>query len=76
MAVRDISERSSKMGRDAAILYRNRNPKGADPASYGGLLKLADGSTYWAYIWPRTVNNKEVVELRLVPRKEKNERTS
>jgi hypothetical protein len=56
------------MERGTAILYRNLKPVGTDPASYGGVLRLTNGETYWAYIWPRLVRGKTVVELRLTPK--------
>jgi hypothetical protein len=65
---RDISSRSHQLGRNSSILYRNRNPKGDDPASYYGLIRIADGQTFWAYIWPRLVNGNAAVELRLKPK--------
>jgi hypothetical protein len=67
---KDITARAPCMQRDTAILYRNRKPSGADPASYGGLLRLADGQTFWAFIWPRLVRGRPVVELRLVRKQE------
>jgi hypothetical protein len=53
------------MPRDSAILYRNKAPKSGDPPAYFGVLKLGDGSVYWAAVWPRTVNGAPVVELQL-----------
>jgi hypothetical protein len=69
MPAKDISKASS-MSRNATILYRNRKPKGEDPASFGGLLKLTDGQVFWCYLWPRKIGEKDVVELRLVPKRE------
>jgi hypothetical protein len=69
MSAKDISSKSSSMERNSAILYRNRRPTKGDPASYGGLLRMADGTYYWAFVWPRLVNGKAVVELRLTPPK-------
>jgi len=70
MAVKDISAKVSSMPRNGSILYRNREPKDGDPASYGGVLRLSDGQTFWAYIWPRKIGDKDVVELKLVPKRE------
>jgi hypothetical protein len=67
---KDITARSSSMPRDSAILYKNSDPKGSDPAAYRGLLKMADAKVYWVGAWPRTVKGRTVIELRLVERKE------
>jgi hypothetical protein len=67
-ALKDITTKSSNMERGTVILYRNLNRQGTDPASHGGVLRLRDGQTFWAYIWPRKVNGQTVVELQLVPR--------
>ena len=67
---KDITSLCSCMPRNGAVLYKNRKPKGVDPASYGGVLRLSNGEAFWAYIWPRVVRGKPVVELRLVPKLE------
>ena len=67
-ARRDITARASSMPRDSAILYRNRAPKNAESPAYYGLLKLSDGSIYWAAIWARLVKGEPVVELQLKPK--------
>ena len=63
---RDATARSSQMPRNSALLYRNLKPKNDDSPAYAGLLRMIDGRTYWALVWPRTVKGKQVVELRLV----------
>jgi hypothetical protein len=68
MPAKDISSDSSCMERGSGILYKVLKPVGTDPASYGGVLKLPNGEIYWAYIWPRLVRGKPVVELRLTPK--------
>jgi hypothetical protein len=70
MPVKDITDKAAHMERGTAILYRNRKPKDGDAAAYGGLLRLSDGQTFWAFIWPRKIGKKDVVELRLVPKRE------
>jgi hypothetical protein len=66
----DATDRAHQMPRNSALLYRNTDPKGVDPAAYRGLLKMADGRVFWVGAWPRLVKGKTVVELRLVERKE------
>ena len=70
MPAKDITNKASCIERGTAILYRNRRPSGSDPASYGGLLKLPDSQAFWVFVWPRTVRNKPVVELKLVAKRE------
>jgi hypothetical protein len=68
--LKDITAHSSSMPPDSAILYKNTSPRGEDPSTYRGLLRLESGERFWVGLWPRTVNGKVCVELRLVPAKE------
>jgi hypothetical protein len=70
MMVRDITDQSSTMPRNSAILFRNTQPKNDDSPAYGGVLRLDDGRKFWALVWPRTVRGKQVIELRLVKKPE------
>jgi hypothetical protein len=63
---KDVTQQSSSMPRNSALLYRNTNPQNEDSPAYAGFLRMIDGRTFWALIWPRTVKGKQVVELRLV----------
>jgi hypothetical protein len=66
----DVTERTSKMPRNSALLYHNPSPRsGADWPHYRGLLRLLhDGKMFWVGLWPRTVNGKLVYEIRLTPK--------
>jgi hypothetical protein len=66
----DITDRSSRMARNAAILYPNPPPRsGVDQPHYRGMLRLLhDGGMFWVSAWFRTVNGKTVLELRLTPK--------
>lgn len=70
MRARDISDQAHSMPRNSAILYRNRRPKSNDSPAYAGVLRMADGRKFWALIWPRAVNGKAVVELKLTEKSE------
>jgi hypothetical protein len=70
MSVQDITERSHTMPRNSSILYRNGRPKGDDSPTYAGVLRMIDGRTFWALLWPRAVKGKTVVELRLIEKDE------
>jgi len=63
---KDVTARFSAMPRNSALLYRNTTPKNIDPPAYKGLLRMADGTDYWALVWPRIVKDKQVVELKLI----------
>jgi hypothetical protein len=58
----DVTAQSHQMPRDSCLLYPNKQPRGEDPPKYRGLLKLADGATYWVGAWARTVKDEVVVE--------------
>lgn len=64
----DITNRSSSMGRDESILYRNENPQGSDPCHYRGLMRDEAGALFWIRAWVRTVKGKRVVEIRKTPK--------
>jgi hypothetical protein len=61
----DVTERSAKMPRGSSLLYKNKRPKDSDSPSYYGLLKMPDGTRFWALVWPRTVRGQIVLELKL-----------
>jgi hypothetical protein len=64
---KDITNRSFRMPRNSAILYRNKTPTGADPAHYLGTMTDADdGKSYWVSLWVRTVKDQKVLEIRRV----------
>jgi hypothetical protein len=64
----DVTARSQSMPRNSALLYRNRTPRNADSPVYLGVLKLADGTTFWVGVWPRSVKGETVVEIQLCPK--------
>ncbi len=64
----DVTGRSSQMPRGSTLLYKNKRPKNSESPSYYGLLRMPDGSTYWACVWPRTCKGQTVLELKLAPK--------
>src|SRR5262245_56154245 len=67
---KDITERSSSMPRDSAILYPVTEPRtDDDPCHYRGIMRDADGRTYWCGLWVRLCNGRKVLEIRRVPKK-------
>jgi hypothetical protein len=63
---KDITARSHQMKRDACLLYRNRDPRGDDPAHYRGLMRDADGTEFWVGLWVREVKGQRVLEIQRV----------
>lgn len=70
MPVKDITPMCANMPRGSSVLYRNKRAGEDDAPSYHGLLKLPDGTLHWCFAWPRTVRNKPVIELKLIPKRE------
>jgi hypothetical protein len=70
---KDISDRVGKMAPDSGVLYKARPTHGvdSDPYSYIGVIRVTKEGTYWARIWPRIVNGKTVVELRLTAKSDR-----
>src|SRR5262245_36285610 len=64
----DVSDRASRMPRNAALLYRNKTPKDPTSPHYRGLLRLEDGQVFWIGLWVRSVNGERALEIRLVPK--------
>jgi hypothetical protein len=65
---KDITARSYQMPPEAAILYRNQQPRGADPCHYRGVMKDHGGATHWVALWVRLVKGQKVLEIRRVPK--------
>jgi hypothetical protein len=65
----DITQRSQQMPRDSCILYRNQDPRGDDPSHYRGVMKDADGQTFWVGLWVRTCKGRRVLEIKRTPKK-------
>jgi hypothetical protein len=63
---KDITSRSNKMARDSCLLYRNRDPRGNDPAHYRGLMRDSNGTDYWVVLWVREVKGERVLEIKRV----------
>jgi hypothetical protein len=59
----DITERSSKMPPNAAILYPQAQPD-SDSPRFMGINRITQGGMFWVTGWERTVNGKVVIELR------------
>jgi hypothetical protein len=61
----DITEKSSHMPKNAAILYRNDS---ADESKghYRGMTKTERGN-FWIAAWVRQVKGQRVIELKLTP---------
>ena len=72
--MKDISNKTTSMPPNAAILYRNDNSTRAknnnDPCSYFGVTKITEPGFYWVLAWPRLVNGKTVVELEFKPKQQ------
>jgi hypothetical protein len=56
------------MPRNACLLYKNKRPKNTGSPRYLGILRLADGQTFWVGAWRRTVGNEAAIELKLSPK--------
>jgi hypothetical protein len=65
---KDITSRSYQMPRESWILYRNRDPRGADPAHYRGIMRDSDGRVFWITLWVRQVKGERALEIRRVPK--------
>jgi len=63
----DVTDKADKMPRNACLLFKNHIPKGAQAASYRGVVRLEDGLTFWVGAWPRTIKGETVIELRFSP---------
>ncbi len=70
MSILDITSRANKCARNTALLYKRLTRTKADDPAYSGVLKMADGQTFWVSAWPRVVNSRPVVEIRLLPKTE------
>jgi hypothetical protein len=66
--VEDVSDRSHKMPRGSALLFKNKTPKDSASSHYRGLLKLKDGQAFWVGLWVRRIDQERVLEIRLVPK--------
>jgi hypothetical protein len=67
----EIGHRVARMGRDEAILWRNKSPRSdADWPQFRGVIRLGDGHKFWAGVWMRTVKGVPVLELRLTPKQD------
>jgi hypothetical protein len=62
----NVHARASNMPRNAALLYRNKNPKDASSSHYRGLLKLENGDAYWVGLWVRQLDQERVLEVKFV----------
>jgi hypothetical protein len=63
--VEDVRERSSKMPRNSALLFKNKTPKDATSSHYRGLLKMQNGDSYWIGLWVRRLGEERVLEIKL-----------
>jgi hypothetical protein len=67
-SVEDVRERSSKMPRNSALLFKNKTPKDATSSHYRGLLKMQNGDAYWVGLWVRRLGTERVLEIKLSPK--------
>jgi hypothetical protein len=61
----DITEKSSHMRKNEAILYRN-NSADEMKGHYRGMTKTERGS-FWIAAWVRQVKGQRVIELKFTP---------
>jgi hypothetical protein len=68
--IKDISTQAGRQSPNTGILYRlpSQTAQGNDPPSYIGVIRVTQAGLYWVTIWPRTLNGKQVVELRFNPK--------
>jgi len=67
VALTDITERSSKMPPNAAILYPRAQPD-SDSPHFMGIIRITQGGMFWVTGWERIVNGKLVIELKFTPK--------
>jgi hypothetical protein len=63
VALTDITDRSSKMPPNAAILYPRTQPDSNSPR-FMGITRITQGGVFWVTGWERIVNGKTVLELK------------
>jgi hypothetical protein len=63
---KDVTQQSNKMPRESCLLYRNKDPRGADACHYRGIMRDSDGRDYWVALWVRVVKGQRVLEIRRV----------
>ena len=70
MALIDITERSSKMPPNAAILYPRAQPD-PDSPRFMGITRITQAGTFWVTGWERIVNGKVVLELKFARKEDR-----
>lgn len=63
VALTDITDRSSKMPPNTAILYPRAQPD-SDSPRFMGITRITQAGMFWVAGWERTVNGKTVLELK------------